>query len=267
MSRDTPYLPVTRDFAYSADGDAVEPPLSSPPPSSPGTLARFEFEAGRGNEGTKILLVEWPLTSPYPSQASIYWENMPNGGCLSVDDTPRDNATTRRLYLLPAYAAIPRNVYITTAQENLQTNPLPAIFIACSPDNGRKGVLHTTFARRRLEDLEAEIHREASVNPEGVALEMALQEKSCIEQEYFYPRSSHQAGKKEKSKKSSGKSSSPESLSNREVKKNTRVSVEAQVEDEYESESGLFATSMAPRAPDEVMSPYSLRTPDYLPWR
>ena len=138
MARNTPYIPVTRDFAYSADGDAVEPPLSSPSLSSPGTLARFEFESGKGNEGTKILLVEWTSTSS-SSTASVYWENMPNGGCLSVTDLSTGPSVSRKLFLLPSYSPIPRNVYIATAQENLQTNPLPAIFPGRSSDGGRKG--------------------------------------------------------------------------------------------------------------------------------
>lgn len=183
---------------------------------------------------------------------------------MSVDDTPTDNSATRRLYLLPAYSPMPRIVYITTAEENLQTNPLPAIFPGRSSDGGRKGVLHTTFARRRLQDLENEIQHEASINAESVALEMALQEKRWIEQEYFYPQSSHHTIQKEKSKKSTGKSSSPKSLSKKEGERSEEKRKE---EEGYESESDLFATSMGPRPPDAVMSPYSLRTPDYVPWR
>lgn len=46
------------------DPDVLREDLSTdidqaPALSSSGALARFEFEAGRGNEGTKILMVEW----------------------------------------------------------------------------------------------------------------------------------------------------------------------------------------------------------------
>ena len=176
----------------------------------------------------------------------------------------------RRVFLLPAYSSVPRMVYITNEQENLQTNPLPAIYPSRSHDCGRKGVLHTTFARARLRDLEAEIQREASMNTESVALEMALQEKSWIEQEYFFPQGSSRSGKshKEKSKKTSSRS--PPKSSSREGKEKPVVKYEEAYEaygEEEESGDDLFAVNLSPRAPDDMISPYSMRTPEYVPWQ
>lgn len=253
----------SRDFAYTVDGDAIEPPLSSPPLSSPGTSARFEFESGRGNDGTKVLLVEWSATTA--SQATVYWESMPSGGVLSVNDS-NTSSTERRMFLLPAYSSVPRMVYITNEQENLQTNPLPAIYPARSLDSGRKGVLHTKFARARLCDLEAEIQREAAMNTESVALEMALQEKSWIEQEYFLPQGSIQRGKKDKSKNRKTSSRSPAKTSSREGKTRLVVKYEETYEEE-ESGDDLFAVDLTPRKPDDMLSPYSMRTHEYVPWR
>lgn len=253
----------SRDFAYSADGDAIEPPLSSPPLSSPGTSARFEFETGRGNDGTKILLVEWRATNA--SQTSVYWESMPSGGVLSVNDSSTPS-TERRMFLLPAYSSVPRMVYITNEQETLQTNPLPAIYPSLSHDSGRKGVLHTTFARARLHDLEAEIQREAAMNMESVALEMALQEKSWIEQEYFLPQALMHHGKNEKSKSKKTSSRSPAKSSSKEGKKNPVVKYEEACEEESSGDD-LFAVNLSPRKPDDMLSPYSVRTHGYIPWR
>lgn len=263
----TPQPFHSRDFAYTADGDAIEPPLSSPPLSSPGTSARFEFEIGRGNNGTKILLVEWPATTA--SQTTVYWESMPSGGVLSADDSRSSSLNERRMFLLPAYSSVPRTVYITNEQENLQTNPLPAIYPPRSNDSGRKGVLHTIFARARLRDLEAEIQSEACTNTESVALEMALQEKSWIEQEYFLSDGSFHHGKKEKSKSKRTSSRSPAKSSSKEGKNGPVVKCEKTYEETYEEESGddLFAVNLSPRKPEDMLSPYSMRTREYVPWR
>lgn len=280
MAPNKSFLPQSRDFPYTNDADAVQPPLSSPPLSSPGTLARFEFEAGKGNEGTKVLLVEWPssTSSAASSQFDVTWGSMP-ATVLSVDDSPTHPAikasggdTRRQLFLLPPYAPIPRLVHITTGDEMFQTNPLPAIFPAGSPDNGRKGVLHTAFARGRLRDLEDEIEREAATNAESVALEMALQEKNWLEQEYFYADTSGFTADPAPFRLQGASTISTEAV--------TRTQDEVSVDDglgkrqtlatddeEGESDNELFAVTMSPRAPDAVMSPYAVRTPDYVPWR
>jgi hypothetical protein len=66
----------------------------------------------------------------------------------------------------------------------LRTKPMPAIFPAglggSGEEAGRRGVLHTIWARKRLAELEAEIKAEAKENAESVGLEMALQEKVWI---------------------------------------------------------------------------------------
>src|ERR1700761_7431256 len=42
-----------------AKDTAEEPELESPSLSTPQARARFEFEPGKSNDGTKILMVEW----------------------------------------------------------------------------------------------------------------------------------------------------------------------------------------------------------------
>jgi len=69
----------------------------------------------------------------------------------------------------------------------MQTNPLPAIFPPelglSATTQGRKGVLHTVWAKQRLSVLQQEIEIEMK-NGEGVGLEMALQEKQWIEENF-----------------------------------------------------------------------------------
>jgi hypothetical protein len=67
-------------------------------------------------------------------------------------------------------------------------NPLPAIFAselgASARTTGKKGVLHTIWAKKRLQVLEREIKREETFNLEGIALEMARAEKAWIESNF-----------------------------------------------------------------------------------
>ncbi|KAL5594545.1 hypothetical protein BROUX41_001470 [Berkeleyomyces rouxiae] len=62
----------------------------------------------------------------------------------------------------------------------LSAKPLPAIFAAglgnTRVEAGKRGVLHTIWAKLRLTELQAEIHDERCVNGESVGLEMAMQE-------------------------------------------------------------------------------------------
>jgi hypothetical protein len=71
--------------------------------------------------------------------------------------------------------------------EEIQTNPLPAIFPPelglSATTQGRKGVLHTVWAKKRLSVLQEEIEIEMK-NGEGVGLEMAMQEKQWIEDNF-----------------------------------------------------------------------------------
>lgn len=161
-------------------------------------LARFEFEAGRGNEGTKILMVEWEdddLTRSSAGSWHVSWEGKTT--VLPADEQTSEN--TRRFYfLLPPGVTIPPVVTLTytphpssastVKPESVQLNPLPAIFPAelgaTARTAGKKGVLHTIWAKKRLQVLEKEIREEFIKNSEGVAVQMAIQEKEWIESNF-----------------------------------------------------------------------------------
>jgi hypothetical protein len=170
-------------------------------------LARFEFEAGKGNDGTKILMVEWDdedlgRSSNIPGGSwHVSWEGKKT--VLPADERTSEN--TRRFYfLLPPHATIPPVVTLsyeppatssasstptpTQKTKTLQLNPLPAIFPpelgATGRSAGKRGVLHTIWAKKRLQVLDKEIREECMNNAEGVALHMALQEKEWIESNF-----------------------------------------------------------------------------------
>ncbi|KAG2027085.1 hypothetical protein GB937_000821 [Aspergillus fischeri] len=168
-------------------------------------LARFEFEAGKGNDGTKILMIEWDdddlgRSSNCPGGSwHVSWEGKTT--VLPADERTSEN--TRRFYfLLPPHATIPPVVTLsyeppaassasstpTQKTNSLQLNPLPAIFPpelgATGRSAGKKGVLHTIWAKKRLQVLDKEIREECTNNAEGVALHMALQEKEWIESNF-----------------------------------------------------------------------------------
>ncbi|KAK9612609.1 hypothetical protein V6Z94_007317 [Aspergillus fumigatus] len=168
-------------------------------------LARFEFEAGKGNDGTKILMIEWDdddlgRSSNCPGGSwHVSWEGKTT--VLPADERTSEN--TRRFYfLLPPHATIPPVVTLsyeppatcstsstpTQKTSSLQLNPLPAIFPpelgATGRSAGKKGVLHTIWAKKRLQVLDKEIREECMNNAEGVALHMALQEKEWIESNF-----------------------------------------------------------------------------------
>ncbi|KAJ4502526.1 hypothetical protein HRR83_009239 [Exophiala dermatitidis] len=174
--------------------------------SSVTALARFEFEAGRGNDGTKVMMVEWQDDDQNRHQAGGKWQVSWSGKrtVFSADDAPSDNI--RRVYcLLPPGAKVPPHVTLEyhpppraassggsesesgskSAPLKMTVNPLPAIFTpelgATAKTSGKKGVLHTIWAKKRLQVLEKEIAHEQKHNPEGVALEMALSERAWIE--------------------------------------------------------------------------------------
>ncbi|RAL04107.1 uncharacterized protein BO80DRAFT_256235 [Aspergillus ibericus CBS 121593] len=159
-------------------------------------LARFEFEAGKANDGTKILMIEWEdddLGRSSGGSWHVAWEG--KMAVLPADEKTSNN--TRRMYfLLPPNVTIPPTVTLSyeapphapsTAKnpDPIQLNPLPAIFPpelgADGRSAGKKGVLHTIWAKKRLQVLEKEIHDECLHNAEGIALHMALQEKEWIE--------------------------------------------------------------------------------------
>jgi hypothetical protein len=174
--------------ASSATGIAQAPALSSS-----GALARFEFEAGKANEGTKILMVEWEDEDENEDTAGAAnngnWEISWEGKSTVLPAKAGAEGKLHRLYfLLVPGVTIPRIVNLAqTGGRTMQTNPLPAIFppeLGVSATNaGKKGVLHTIYAKQRLSALQKEIDMEMQ-NGEGVGLEMATQEKQWLEENF-----------------------------------------------------------------------------------
>ncbi|KAI9679031.1 MAG: hypothetical protein M1829_001701 [Trizodia sp. TS-e1964] len=192
-------------IAFETDGasiaaSAVQDHVSLASPSS--ALARFEFEHGKGNEGTKILMVEWEEEEEEEEirQPGMTWHVTWEGKStvLPANDQPVERK--HRLYfLLPPGVAVPPHVTITRKsslgsdgselqQSQFKINSLPAIFPpelgASALTSGKKGVLHTIWAKKRLSVLQKEIDNETRVNVEGIGLEMALSEKNWIEQNF-----------------------------------------------------------------------------------
>ncbi|POS80401.1 hypothetical protein DHEL01_v201211 [Diaporthe helianthi] len=214
----SPKQPTVAPPADTCAVNVVKTPTS---PSSAFTLSRFEFEAGtKGNEGTKILMVEWDARAATEAATKrsggaerehelaqngcddwhVTWEGKGSDGrkkednnnkdreggftVLPIHDTDAPEGTRRVYFLLPPGAPIPTLVTISkqTGLAELQTKPLPAIFPEglVSEDKGTRGVLHTIWAKRRLCELEAEIAAELRDNSESVGLEMVLQERRWI---------------------------------------------------------------------------------------
>ncbi len=203
---------VPRGAAPPESLEVVETPTS---PSSSLALSRFEFETGKGNEGSKILMVEWDATAGAKTGSgeggeelgagtevgngkSDDWEVSWEGktAILQVRDTdPEVGAHTHRVYyFLPPGAAIPTLVSIKRKGSSetetasgtptvLRTKPMPAIFpaeLVGGDEAGRRGVLHSIWAKRRLAELQAEIAAEMKENAESVGLEIAVQELQWI---------------------------------------------------------------------------------------
>jgi hypothetical protein len=190
---------MAQPFTPDGSGDALETPRNPLQSLSITAFARFEFEPGRGNEGTKILMVEWEdddFTRPTAGSWHVSWDG--KKAVLPADE--RTSESTRRFYfLLPPGVTIPPTVTLTfepppesasTAKkaDTVQMNPLPAIFPpelgSSARQAGKKGVLHTIWAKKRLQVLEKEIHEEEQYNLEGIALEMATQERVWIEENF-----------------------------------------------------------------------------------
>ncbi|PSN60573.1 hypothetical protein BS50DRAFT_613992 [Corynespora cassiicola Philippines] len=169
--------------------------VESPSISSTNALARFEFEAGHGREGTKILMVEWEdddTTRGIRGDWHISWEGKTT--VLPADDQP-SNEVNRMYFLLPPGVAVPSIVTLTHRPQDgsrapviWHTNPLPAIFPpelgASARTAGKKGILHTIWAKKRLQVLQREIEAESKNNVEGIGFLMAVQEKEWIEETF-----------------------------------------------------------------------------------
>jgi hypothetical protein len=161
-------------------------------------FARYEYEVGKALDGTKILMIEFEDEDDDNRRDSagtwhVSWSN--KSTVLPSEERTSDNS--RRLYfLLPPGAAIPPKVSLTFTPpqssaeqpQRLTLNPLPAIFApdleSSSRSSGKKGVLHTIWAKKRLQVLEQEIKREEEFNLEGIALDLAKAEKEWIENNF-----------------------------------------------------------------------------------
>lgn len=179
---------ATEDFGTV---NVVETPTS---PSSSFILSRFEFETGtKGNEGTKILMVEWdaaaalgnPKAKANLDDWEVKWDGKEALAVLPIRDAETPESTCRIHFLLPPKAPIPTLITVSPKSAeaaDLHTKPLPAIFPEglVNEDKGTRGVLHTIWAKSRLEQLEDEIVAEMKANGESVGLEMALQERQWI---------------------------------------------------------------------------------------
>ncbi|KAL5121994.1 hypothetical protein ACEQ8H_000210 [Pleosporales sp. CAS-2024a] len=175
----------------------VKDEVESPGISSTNALARYEYEAGHANatEGTKILMVEWEdddTTRGVRGDWHISYDGSTR--VLPAKDQPA-NEVNRMYFLLPPGVAVPTIVSLSLRPEDAtkppvvwQTNPLPALFPpelgASARAAGKKGVLHTIWAKKRLEVLQREIDAESRNNVEGIGLQMAVDEKEWIEQTF-----------------------------------------------------------------------------------
>lgn len=196
-----PEQPVVAPPSDYGSVNVVETPTS---PSSAFTLSRFEFETGtKGNEGTKILMVEWDAAAAIEAAAAsteaagrekarnttddwdVTWDGKEALTVLPIRDGEAPAGSLRVYFLVPPGAPIPTLITIAKASglTELRAKPLPALFpdgLGMSEDKGTRGVLHTIWAKKRLHELEAEIVTEMKSNGESVGLEMALQERQWI---------------------------------------------------------------------------------------
>lgn len=186
--------------AFPPTDAATHPPkdeVESPSISSANALARFEFEAGHGREGTKILMVEWEdddTTRGVRGEWHISWEGKGKTTVLSAEDQP-SNDVNRIYFMLAPGVTVPSSLTLTHRPQDTDrktvvwhTNPLPAIFPpelgASARAAGKKGILHTIWAKKRLQVLQKEIDAESKNNVEGIGFLMAVQEKEWIEQTF-----------------------------------------------------------------------------------
>lgn len=205
VSGDTPLTQKTTIPTFSGVDTAILTPpgsdedvVGSPSVSSSNALARFEFEPGKSTDGTKVLMVEWEdneTTQMISGDWTISWEGKRT--VLAAKDVV-GGRINRLYFLLLSGERIPATVTLTLDGQHKETrvereviwttNPLPAIFPpqlgATAREAGKKGVLHTIWAKRRLQVLAREIEAESASNVEGVAWHMAIQEKEWIESNF-----------------------------------------------------------------------------------
>lgn len=185
MAVPSPRRDFTPDDILATAPSAID---QAPALSSSRALARFEFEFGRGNEGTKILMVEWEDEEgeqAHTGDWEVSWEG--KSTVLSAKDGVEERLHRLYFLLAPGVSIPPIVKLAQKGGKTMQTNPLPALFPpelgVTATTAGKKGVLHTVYAKKRLSVLQKEIEREMT-NGEGVGLEMAIQEKQWIEENF-----------------------------------------------------------------------------------
>jgi len=104
----------------------------APALSSSAALARFEFEPGRGNEGTKILMVEWEEDAEGGVNKSGDWEVSWEGKKTVLSARDGAEGKLHRIYFMlgPGIHVPPVVKLAQAGGKVIQTNPLPAIFPA-----------------------------------------------------------------------------------------------------------------------------------------
>lgn len=186
------------DTSFDPTDVTARDDVESPSLSSSNALARFEFEPGRSKDGTKVLMVEWEddaNTRAVQGDWEISWEGkktvLPARGSDAGSETggEQQQPVNRLYFLLGPGVAVPSIVRLQKGSVLWRTNPLPAIFApelgATAREAGKKGVLHTIWAKKRLQVLQREIEAEVEKNNiEGIGLEMAAAEKEWIEQNF-----------------------------------------------------------------------------------
>ena len=163
--------------------------VESPSLTSGNALARFEFEPGKSRDGTKVLMVEWEeddVTKTTTGDWEVRWEGKKT--VLPAREQGADAAINRLYFLLGPGVSVPTTVKLQKGSITWRTNPLPAIFNpelgATARQAGKKGVLHTIWAKKRLQVLSREIDNESKNNAEGLGFEMAIAERDWIEQNF-----------------------------------------------------------------------------------
>lgn len=181
------------DTSFDSTLHSRKDDVESPSLSDSNALARFEFEPGRSKDGTKVLMVEWEdddTTKGIEADWELSWEGKKTVlPASTLPKGPQDEVPVNRLYfLLGPGVTVPTQVRLQKGSVTWRTNPLPAIFApelgATAREAGKKGVLHTIWAKKRVQVLQSEIDAESKDNTEGVGLEMAVAEKEWIEKNF-----------------------------------------------------------------------------------
>lgn len=118
------------------------------------------------------------------------------------EDTGGEGGVNRLYFLLGPGLSIPTTIFLSKGESSSgkddgeeegkfvrwRTNPLPAIFSpelgASAMTAGKRGVLHTIWAKKRLQVLKGEVESERERNGEGIGLEMAVAEMEWIERNF-----------------------------------------------------------------------------------